>query len=436
MAMKKGNKKINLHNLLSDNRFLLVVSVIIAVVFWAAVCISFSPETEVVVEDVPVEIEMENSVPDQYGLRMFGDTAYTVDITVSGSRYVVGGKLLSANDFKVTASTSLVTSAGTHALQLKVSKANESADFTIQSISESFINVYFDEYAEMQSNIIVNVDAVDIVPNGYVVGDDYIMDKKTVKVAGPALEISQLDSVVADLKLEEELTQSKAFKVNLKAIKKDGTSLKYVTIDGETNVNAAVTIPVYKLVTIPVSVKFTDSPANYVENQLRYSCSPSNVSVGVLQNGTDWTTLDIGSISFSDIKPGENSFEFKLSNVEGVKTTENSVSSVYVRFNSPDAKSSSFSIPTDNISVSNAPEGYTIKFTSSRISNVTVYGSESELSALASNGIYAKIDLDGVSIKEGRNTLELPIMLKDCDSSWAYGIYRISFTAKAESKTR
>ena len=436
MAKSSKKQKFNLHKLFSDNRFLLVISVIIAVVFWAAVCISFSPETEVVVEDVPVKIEMENSVPDQYGLRMFGDTAYTVDITVSGSRYVVGGKLLSASDFNVTASTALVTSAGTHALQLKVSKANESADFTIKSISESFINVYFDEYAETQANIIVNVDAVDIVPDGYIAGDDYIMDKKTVQVAGPALEISQLDSVVADLKLDEELTQSKAFNVALKAIKKDGSSLKYVTIDGESNVNAAVTIPVYKLVNIPVAVKFTDSPANYVTNQLNYTCSPSNVSVGILQNGTDYKTLDVGTISFSKIKPGENSFEFNLSQVEGVKTTENSVSSVYVRFTSPDAKSSNFSISTDNISVSNAPEGYTVKFTSSRISNVTVYGSDSELSALAANGINARIDLSGISIKEGRNTVELPILLKDCDSCWAYGTYKISFVATADSKTK
>ena len=220
MAKSSKKQKFNLHKLFSDNRFLLVISVIIAVVFWAAVCISFSPETEVVVEDVPVKIEMENSVPDQYGLRMFGDTAYTVDITVSGSRYVVGGKLLSASDFNVTASTALVTSAGTHALQLKVSKANESADFTIKSISESFINVYFDEYAETQANIIVNVDAVDIVPDGYIAGDDYIMDKKTVQVAGPALEISQLDSVVADLKLDEELTKmAESYKMELDKLK-------------------------------------------------------------------------------------------------------------------------------------------------------------------------------------------------------------------------
>ena len=153
----KKNKKFSLHALVSDNRFIFVISLLIAIVFWAAVCISFSPETQVVIEDVPVNIDMKNSVPSQYGLQMFGEENYTVDITVSGSRYVVGGKLLSKDDFSVVADTSSVTSAGTHSLQIRVLKANNSDDFTIESISESFINVYFDEYAEKQANISVNV---------------------------------------------------------------------------------------------------------------------------------------------------------------------------------------------------------------------------------------------------------------------------------------
>ena len=112
-AQMKRSKKFSLRSLVTDNRFILVCSLLIAIVFWAAVCISFSPETQVVIEDVPVEIDMENSVPAQYGLQMFGEGSYSVDITVSGSRYVVGGKLLSKSDFNVIADTSSVTSAGT-----------------------------------------------------------------------------------------------------------------------------------------------------------------------------------------------------------------------------------------------------------------------------------------------------------------------------------
>ena len=426
----KNNKKFSLHDLLSDNRFLLAVSLIIAVVFWAAVCISFSPETEVVVENVPIKIDTDNSVPEQYGLRMFGDNSYTVDITVSGSRYVVGGKLLSADDFKVTASTALVTSAGTHSLQVKVTKANESADFTIESISEAFINVYFDEYAEKQVNLVVNADTDNVVPDGYMVDDDLIMDTKTVLVGGPALEISQLDSVVANLTIDRELKESTAFNAPMVAVNKSGTALKFVTIDGEENASVTVTVPVYKIEDLPVTVDFTNSPSKFVTDKPQYNCSPSAVRVAVLQNGTGMDSLKIGTVDFSNLKPGNNTFEFSLYEVEGIKPLTSTPSSSSVRISIPTAESTKISVPTDNISISNAPEGYSIVFSSDKIDDLTVYGSISELTSISSGSLKVRLDLGSVTVKPGRNTVSVPLYLKDTEGSWIYGKYTVTFTAK------
>ena len=426
----RNNKKFSLHALLSDNRFLLAVSLVIAVVFWAAVCISFSPETEVVIENVPIKIDTENSVPEQYGLRMFGDNSYTIDITVSGSRYVVGGKLLSADDFKVTASTALVTSAGTHSLQVKVAKANESADFTIESISEAFINVYFDEYAEKQANLVVNVDPDNVVPDGYMVDDDLIMDTKTVLVGGPALEISQLDSVVANVNIDRELKESTAFNTPMVAVNKSGTALKFVTIDGEENASVTVTVPVYKIEDLPVTVDFTNSPSKFVTDKPQYNCSPSAVRVAVLQNGTGMDSLKIGTVDFSNLKPGNNTFEFSLDEVEGIKPLTSTPSSLSVRISIPAAESTKISVPTDNISISNAPEGYSIVFSSDKIDDVTVYGSISELTSISSGSLKVRLDLGSVTVKPGRNTVSVPLYLKDTEGSWIYGKYTVTFTAK------
>lgn len=43
-----------------------------------------SPEVEVTISSVPVKIDMDNSVPAQLNLQIFGDNNYTVDITVKG----------------------------------------------------------------------------------------------------------------------------------------------------------------------------------------------------------------------------------------------------------------------------------------------------------------------------------------------------------------
>lgn len=426
----KNNKKFNLHALLSDNRFLLVISLIIAVVFWAAVCISFSPETEVVIENVPIKIDTENSVPEQYGLRMFGDNSYTVDITVSGSRYVVGGKLLSADDFKVTASTALVTSAGTHSLQVKVTKANDSADFTIESVSEAFINVYFDEYSEKQANLVVNADTDNVVPDGYMVDSDLIMDTKTVLVGGPALEISQLDSVIANLNIDRELKESTAFNVPMVAVNKSGSVLKFVTIDGEENATVTVTVPVYKIEELPVTVDFTNSPSRFVTAKPQYICSPSSVKVAVLQNGTGMDSLKIGTVDFSNLRPGDNTLNFSLSEVDGIKSLSSTPSSVAVKVSVPSTESTTISVPTDNISISNAPEGYSVVLSSDKIEDVTVYGSMSELTSVSTGSLKVRLDLGSITVKPGRNTVSVPLYLKDAEGSWIYGKYTITFTVK------
>lgn len=426
--MKKS--KFSLHNLFSDNRFVMVLSLAIAVVFWASVCIAFSPETEVVVENVPVEIELENSVPSQYGLRMFGENNHTIDITISGSKYLIGGRLITPEDFKVTASTSLVTSAGNHSLQLKVSKVYENANFTIENYSSSFINVYFDEYAEAQANIEVKVEGEEITKGDYIADENYITDRKTVLVGGPALEISQLSKVIATVSVEDSIEKSTAFNASLTAVNKNGNELSFVTFDGEKNATMAVTVPVYKKVNVPVTVGFAGAPANYINNPLEFSCAPKTVGVAVLQNGTETDSLKVADINFTSLKPGTNTFRYNLSAVEGVKALSNEARFVTVKVTVPEQMQETFDILSNNISISNAPIDRSIDFTSSKVRGVTVFGSEQELAALNSDTIKARIDLTDVEVKDGRNKVSVPLYIKDSYGCWIYGTYEISFTSE------
>ena len=426
--MKKS--KFSLHNLFSDNRFVMVLSLAIAVVFWASVCIAFSPETEVVVENVPVEIELENSVPSQYGLRMFGENNHTIDITISGSKYLIGGRLITPEDFKVTASTSLVTSAGNHSLQLKVSKVYENANFTIENYSSSFINVYFDEYAEAQANIEVKVEGEEITKGDYIADENYITDRKTVIVGGPALEISQLSKVIATVSVEDSIEKSTAFNASLTAVNKNGNELSFVTFDGEKNATMAVTVPVYKMVNVPVTVGFAGAPANYINNPLEFSCAPKTVGVAVLQNGTETDSLKVADINFTSLKPGTNTFRYNLSAVEGVKALSNEAGFVTVKVTVPEQMQETFDILSNNISISNAPIDRSIDFTSSKVRGVTVFGSEQELAALNSDTIKARIDLTDVEVKDGRNKVSVPLYIKDSYGCWIYGTYEISFTSE------
>jgi hypothetical protein len=124
-----SNKKF-FHKFFYDNRVILILSIFFAIIFWVFVALECSPEEVRIVQDVPVVIDLENSVPSQFGLQIFGTKDFYVDVTVVGKRYEVSPSALSADDFLATAQTSYVDSEGKHTLQVKV--VSKDADATMK----------------------------------------------------------------------------------------------------------------------------------------------------------------------------------------------------------------------------------------------------------------------------------------------------------------
>jgi len=120
--MKTG--RFSLNRLFNNDRFVLIFSIITAIIVWTLVAINVSPETERVVPNVKVTIETKNSVPTQLGLKVFGETDFYVDVTVVGKKYLVSQSALSAEDIIVSAITEDVTTAGIHRLDLKATSTS------------------------------------------------------------------------------------------------------------------------------------------------------------------------------------------------------------------------------------------------------------------------------------------------------------------------
>ena len=130
----KFNLKEKFSSLIMNNKVIAVVSLILSFVIWMWIAIEKSPIETTVIKGVPVAFEMEGSVPEKLGLQIFGDKEFTVDITVSGKRFVL--QTLDSSKFNVTAQTNYVDSAGSKSLLLK---ADSSADCDIISLSQNYV---------------------------------------------------------------------------------------------------------------------------------------------------------------------------------------------------------------------------------------------------------------------------------------------------------
>ena len=419
-------KKLSLRQLFSNTKFLVVFSILVAFIFWIVVALEYAPVIENEIKDIPVKIDMNNSVPDKLGLQIFGQSDYTINVTVRGNRYIVGGDLLTADDFEATAQTAYVDSAGKHSLVVKVTAKDANADYEIISKSTDYIEVYFDKYAEKEVEVTPRI----ISELDDYTADDYMFDKadiiyetKTVKVSGAQTEVNSITAAYADIPIEKKLTQSET--IDASVVLSNGSDLdsKYVKINGESRLTVPVTLPVYKMQTSAVSVSFKNTPSDYINSPLLYSISPSRVRVAVLQNGSDTTnSLEIGTIDFANITPSNSSFTFLASNVKTAKFLDGTTSfSVEVNTDGLSTKKLEPNINSIMITGGSGVSAGNVDLSS--IGSVTVVGTQTALASVNANMLEVNINLTNIKLEEGENTVPVTVILKNSKNCWVSGSY-------------
>lgn len=419
-------KKLSLRQLFSNTKFLVVFSIVVAFIFWIVVALEYAPVVENEIKDIPVKIDMNNSVPDKLGLQIFGQSDYTINVTVRGNRYIVGGDLLTADDFEATAQTAYVDSAGKHSLVVKVTAKDANADYEIVSKSADYIEVFFDKYAEKEVEVTPRIisELDDYTADDYMFDKaDIIYDTKTVKVSGAQTEVNSITAAYADIPIEKKLTQSETIDASVVLSNGNDLDSKYVKINGESNLKIPVTLPVYKMQTSAVSVLFKNTPSDYINSPLVYSISPSRVRVAVLQNGSDTTnSLEIGSIDFTQITPSNGSFTFLASNVKTAKFLDGT-SSFSVEVNTDGLSTKTLEPGINSIMITGGSGVSAGNVELDSIGQITVVGTQTALKSVNANMLEISINLTNTKLEEGENTVPVTVTLKNSKNCWVSGSY-------------
>ncbi|MBQ8766697.1 MAG: hypothetical protein IJZ16_07820, partial [Clostridia bacterium] len=386
------NKKLSLSELLNDKRFNVAISIIIAFILWAWVAIEKSPETQRTITDVPVQINLENSVPEQLGLSVFGNSEFTVDVTVKGKKYVTSS--LNADDIVVTANTNYVDGSGVKNLQLKVSQKDSNNDYEITSYSINYIEVYFDTYKEVELPVIGNIETtlMSIVPDDCIAGDT-VLSKNTVLISGPATEVNKVVSVVANITVDDVLEKTTTFDPVFKLETSDGSSLEYVKMETEEN-DITVTVPVLKEVTLPTVVEFRNAPSYFINNPLPYTIYPASVKVAVPVDMVDTTTeFVVSTIDFADISSSINTFNIDVNQLNStLKITDKNVSKFTVKIDASEMVSRTISIPFSNFTVKHIRDDYDVSINQDKDISVKIVGKESHIDSISAENLSILVD--------------------------------------------
>lgn len=411
-------KKQRISALFYDNRFLLVFSVVAAILIWLIIAVEFS-ETTNVIRNVPVKIDY-SRIEDNMGLEPFGETDFTVDVTVSGKRHIVEDDGMIDN-LVVTANTGYVNSVGVATLNVDVSSSSLRPEYTIDNISVDSVEVYFDYPKEAEFIIEAELEHKgSLVPDGYYVDDLIFPNNNTVKVSGPETEVNKISRVVARAELPNQLRQSTTVDALLVALTKEGDTPKYISFNRQRDV-VNLTIPVYKKIVLPAVCAFSNKPSDYVEQiPFSVSVSPSSAEFAVAESKAEnLENFEITTIDFSKLNIGENKFVVSAEDIGGGKVID-STESFTVTVTVGGMSSKAVDVPAE-VNFINVPDGITAQLIELNSTQLTVIGPSASLDALTSQNIVLNADLS-VLPDNTLGTVVVPVALVDNDC-WSYGEY-------------
>ena len=424
-------KRFSIRRILGNNKIVLILSFVLAVVIWLVIAMQFSDPQEATFSDVPVTID--TTMSDSLELQMFGQKDLTVSVQVSGKRYDVSPFTLSQDDFIVTASTVNVSSAGKYSLPISVRTKDTSRDVEIVSFSPESVDVYFDYNLTESYPIEVQVKAPDegIAAEGYVDGEPLVSSAE-VTVSGAAAEIQKIAKVLAKVTLTEPLEQTAKFEnVSLSIVNANGGIVRSAYVKVEDSITeVTVTVPIFKIMQFKPSVRFKNTPSYFTDHPVSYICAPSGavnaaVSTELLESAE---SLSLGTIDFADIKTGTNVFTFRAQDIPNIRVLDD-IEEFRVYFSMDGFQSRTFTLTGADISFTAVPRGVNVAVDENAQYTVTVVGLESEVQSLTKDSIIAAVDATGISAQDEPYALPITFSVSGTTGCWVSGRATADVTA-------
>lgn len=406
-----------------DNRFF---SIFLALVFglatWIVVTVYIDPQGNVTRADVPINYSYSASTYINQGLDIVDKPDISgVTVRVEGNMTTIGS--ITASDIMVYPSYANVNGSGKVTLRLQAKIMNTS-DFSgnIKCTVESptSIDVVFDEVSE--KTVPVTVDT-----SGVSVADNYMLNRTAavpaeVTLRGPTSELDRISAVAAPITTDTALADTTTLPANLEMRDENGTVITplYTTMD---NSSANVTLTIYQVRELPLSVNFIGTPKGFDVNSLKYTLSQQTLRVA----GSARTISALDSLAVTDFDLAQE-FELdrdyqRLIELPAGVVSLDGATNVTLSFDTDNLASTKLNV--SNIRAINVPSNYELEILSSLVSGVELYGPADEIQDLSADSVLAQIDCQSLNLTAGQQTIPVTIQIPASSRIFATGSYTV-----------
>lgn len=374
---------------LRESRWVFILlSIILAVVFWAYVRGVVDPDDSTTLHNVRLEVTGTSVLTGQ-GLTVSGLSQETVDLHVEAPSSVINNLVRYREDIYVPLDVSRCTEGENRVtVGQPVWPTNFNTDeVVLQGKEPGVITVEVDRLYTNTFEVEFQLDGQ--VADGYQMGTPAI-EPERVTVSGPVEQVNKIAHVVAVLE-SEELSEQFSGDLPLTLWDAEGNELTdlEITLNTET---AYVVVPVVVVKEVPLTVEVKAGGGATPQDAV-VTIDPLTVTVsGQEEDIQELTEISLGEINLATVV-GTNTFQLPITldaSLENVSGEMSATVTVSVQGLSTTA------LDVDNITMSPAPDGYTATLVT-HVKEVVIRGKEEDLAAINASQIRIVADLSNVT---------------------------------------
>ncbi len=423
--MNKFNFKNFIQGIFKD-KLTITLCVFFSVILWISTILYNSDSYSVIkIKNVPIISNLANTQAEQLGLSVVKTNPKNINVYVRGPRHKIS--FIKKEDVVVVPKTySNIISSGSYNLELNAYLKKPQQNVYIESLSHKSADFCFDVLETKTINLVAN--NLDVgVEEGFI-KDEAVCQPSSLFVSGPKQYIDKLSSIKLFVNAPPcTLNSSKTFDATPKFLSENGDVIDSSVFKYNKDVKFNVTVPVYNVKKVPLTVLFKNAPEKLNLDLLKARIEPKEIEIGGAQDTIkNINEINVGYVDLREFNEDKKNFNFNITLPQGVKNI-NQISSANVYLNRHRLDSKYFSVK--GIELLNVPGNFSVVVNSKKIQGVKVVGYKEYLKKIEAENLTATVDCSGLDLKEGMQNVPVKIgVIKD--GVWPVGEYKCPVTVK------
>lgn len=417
--------RVNNENIVSSSShktLWIILSVIIAFFIWLTALLT-NPETTKLLRSVPIHVD----IPASMQLVAVNGEGTLTTVVLDGKQYEIGN--YTSNDVYVSADLSTVTGPGTYEVPLTLTPK---AGYSVTSITPSTVTLVFENKITVDLPIQIDINGLNIPADYISPEEEIVLEPDTVQLVGAESIITRIDRAVAEVNMSGEVSTSQVLSETIRYYDAEGNVLNIMeSRKVQTDVSSIeVSIPVKKVVTLPLTLSFLNVPEGFPLQELSYELSVDMLKIAAEESTLrKYNEIVLGYIDFKQLdllEAPQQTFEVTLP--EGINDLD-ATNSATVTFDAADLKSTMLSLR--NFQIVNVPEGYTAHVETESL-RAKVLGRNTIMGGITANDFIVRVDMADIAAQNDPVEVPVTIYAPTKGFVWVVGDYKVTVSIRQE----